>query len=160
LLIENFLQQEERFCCSALKIGVLFHEVPQQHISLPGGFIMPITYRIDTDSQIICVAIFGDVLADDLVALGEGLATANLLNHPYLVDARSANLELTTNEVRNLVELTHRLLKGLPPTPVAFVTDRSSLFGMVRMYQIMTSDIHPGFAVFKDYLDARDWLQM
>lgn len=95
----------------------------------------------------------------ELISFVEGLAQANLLSHPRLIDARSANLELTSADIRRLADITKQILNGLKPTPVAFVTDRNSLFGMARMYQIIAHDIHPGFSVFRDYEEAERWIR-
>jgi hypothetical protein len=94
-----------------------------------------------------------------LITFGEGLAQSNLLNNRLLIDARSANIELTSAEVRDLVEETRRLRNGLGPTPVAFVTERPVLYGMIRMYQILALDIHPGFCVFRNYEEAERWVR-
>jgi hypothetical protein len=121
---------------------------------------MPITFTVDPNTQVIYTTASGDIEPEDLIAHGLKLAQANLLDHPQVVDARSANLELTTIQVQRLVAKTMEFRVGLKPTPVAFITDRDSLYGMFRMYQAMTHDINPGFCVFRDFDEAMNWVQL
>jgi len=121
---------------------------------------MPITFIIDPDTQIIYTTAFGDIHPDDLIAHGQRLADANLLNRPQVFDARAANLELTKAQVQRLATQTKEFRKGLKPTPVAFVTDSNSLYGMLRIYQVMIQNINPGFSVFRNIDEAQQWVRL
>jgi hypothetical protein len=64
---------------------------------------MPIDYTVDTENQIVYATASGDLLPEDLLTLQKRIAAAELRSRPQLIDARGANLELTTEYVRILV---------------------------------------------------------
>ena len=121
---------------------------------------MPISYIVDPDTEFIYTVVSGDIEPDEFTAHARRLAEANLLSHPQLIDAQGANLELTTAQVQRLASASKELRKGLTPTQVAFVTERQSLYEMVRIFQMMTRDVNPGFAVFRDLREAIRWVRM
>ena len=120
---------------------------------------MPISFNVDPVTQIIYTSVVGDIEPADLIAHGQCLVQANLLDHPQLVDARSTNLELTASQVRQLADKTNEFRSGLKVTPIAFVTDRNSLYGMFRMYQTLIENINPGFQVFRNIDEAEKWVK-
>jgi len=81
------------------------------------------------------------------------------LAHRELVDATAATTNLTSEEVRTVVERLCVLMREGPFGPTALVTSDNTLFGMASMLAIL-SDLQggPSIGVFRTFDQALDWL--
>lgn len=81
------------------------------------------------------------------------------LAHRELVDASAATTNLTSAEVRIVVERLRGLMQKGPFGPTALVTSDDTLFGMANMLAII-SDLRggPSVGVFRTFDEALDWL--
>ena len=81
------------------------------------------------------------------------------LDLPELVDARGAKTDLTSEQVRRVVQRLVRLMRTIPLGPTAIVADDDTLFGMARMYSILAEHYGINVEVFRDIDSARRWLE-
>ena len=120
---------------------------------------MPIRFQYDPTLRILFST------AEGLVSLRDidiHLAEENrdrALAHRELVDATAATTNLTSEEVRTVVERLCVLMREGPFGPTALVTTDNTLFGMASMLAIL-SDLQggPSIGVFRTFDEALDWL--
>ena len=119
--------------------------------------VMPISIAIDESRRRIHVTVHGDFSYADAVSYLEQRRDRGLLGYAALIDCGDADTGLTTDEIRSLVELRRRLMGEQPIGPTAIVAQRDVLFGMLRMYQILTDDA-VSLHVTRTLDDAERWL--
>jgi hypothetical protein len=81
------------------------------------------------------------------------------LGLPELFDARGATTNLTTGQVRTLVQRAADTLRGTALGPTAIVATDDVTFGMARMYAILTEQAGARVEVFRDIESAKRWLE-
>jgi len=81
------------------------------------------------------------------------------LDLPELVDARGATTDLTSEQLRHIVQRLMRLMRTIPLGPTAIVANDDTLSGMARMYSLLVE--HDGISgdVFRDIDSASQWLE-
>ena len=81
------------------------------------------------------------------------------LAHRELFDATTATTNLTTEEVKKIVQHVLGLMRNGPFGPTALVTADNTFFGMASMLAIL-SDLQggPSVGVFRTFDQALDWL--
>jgi len=103
---------------------------------------MGITYRIDRERNELRAIAEGTVtLADVRTHL---LKEWNDLALPYreLIDARRAEIELSSGEVRSITELLRDYSRSNRLGPTAVVVSTEVAYGMMRMLQTLVEDLH------------------
>ena len=70
---------------------------------------MPVTYVVDRDQRVIRTTVTGTVATDEFIPYLEALADGGLLGWPRIVDARSAALRITPQDVRRFVHIVDAL---------------------------------------------------
>jgi hypothetical protein len=120
---------------------------------------MPITYVIDRLHQRMLTHASGLITFQDVDDHLDQEERDRGLDLPELVDARGARTDLTSAQVRALVQRGIRLLRTIPLGPTAIVANDDTLFGMARMYSILAE--HDGITVdvFRDVDSASRWLE-
>jgi hypothetical protein len=120
---------------------------------------MPIQYVIDTIRQRLLTRADGLVTVEDLSAHLDAEERDRALGLPELFDARGATTNLTATDVRTLVQRAAAALQRNPLGPTAIVATDDVVFGMARMYAILTEQVGARVEVFRDVDSANRWLQ-
>jgi hypothetical protein len=81
------------------------------------------------------------------------------LDRPELIDARGATTDLTTADVRRLVQRAATMLRTVELGPTAIVTANDVVYGMARMYSILAEGVGVNVEVFREIHAATAWLQ-
>ncbi|HEU4828424.1 MAG TPA: hypothetical protein VFT04_04440 [Gemmatimonadales bacterium] len=100
----------------------------------------------------------GVITAGDFAAHVRARAEAGVLGHPQIVDARDAQLQLTTGDIRAIAALVGKLRGTARMARTAFVAQQDFAYGMARMYAALGVREDPGFAVFRTLGEAETWL--
>jgi hypothetical protein len=120
---------------------------------------MPISLDVDRERRFVTTTVRGSVTYEEIQAHLSEEEDLRATGYPELVDAMGASTTLTGDEVRALVNRTHELLRHGAFGPTALASDSAVLYGMARMYQILTE--HDGIAVgvFRSVPEAERWLR-
>lgn len=122
---------------------------------------MPISYRIDPQRNLIFTTATGILTDDDILELKRQL-TADPEFKPgmrELSDVRAVtDLRVTTQGVRRMVNQDAKQSSTLDEYRLAIVAGSGEVFGMARMYQMLTENNLPHVAVFRDYDTAARWI--
>ena len=119
---------------------------------------MPIAMEFDTASNRLRTTATGELTLADLLGHIDDEERAAHLGAPELFDARDATTSLMAPEVRRLVDVMRTYAKQQAIGPTALVTRNDVVFGMARMYGILSGDFDPRFSVFRNMTDAERWL--
>jgi len=119
---------------------------------------MPFSLRLEPETGIVIATCSGDLGLNDAK---EG-ATAFWENRdwsgkPIVWDFRSAHLDVTASEVREIAQF---ILERQPPTPpskVAFVTASDADFGLGRMFEMFREHSSTQVRVFREFDEAVSW---
>ena len=120
---------------------------------------MPIRYVIDRDRKRLLTHAEGLVTFQELSEHLDAEERDRGLGLPELFDARGATTNVTTQQVRTLVSRAAATLRRIPLGPTAIVATDDLVFGMARMYAILTEDAGARVEVFRDVESASRWLQ-
>lgn len=123
---------------------------------------MPISYEIDEAKGLVVTRASGDLTDQDILQL-----KARLVADPKwtpgmreLSDVRSIDrLSVTAVGVRHMALRDERDARALASYRLAIVVSRDEVYGMARMYQIMTEQTVPNVRVFRDIEEAKNWLE-
>jgi hypothetical protein len=120
---------------------------------------MPITYVIDRLHQRMLTHASGLITFRDINGHLDQEERERGLDLPELVDARGATTDLTSEQLRHIVQRLMRLMRTIPLGPTAIVANDDTLFGMARMYSLLVE--HDGISVdvFRDIDSASQWLE-
>jgi hypothetical protein len=120
---------------------------------------MPITYVIDRLQQRMLTHASGLITVRDVHCHLDQEERERGLDLPELVDARGAKTDLTSEQVRGLVQRIVRLMRTIPVGPTAIVANDDTLFGMARMASILAELEGIPVDVFRDIDSATNWLE-
>ena len=115
-------------------------------------------FEVDA-AGIVRTTMRGTITVDQVIAHTRARATAGVLGSPQVVDAREAQLELSTADVREIADTVGRLRSGTARARTAFVVGSDFAYGMGRMYAVLAERDDPGFAVFRSMEEAERWVQ-
>jgi hypothetical protein len=119
---------------------------------------MSVTYEIDTTDGRVCTSASGVVTIADLIQHVESEQRDGAIGLPEIVDARGASTDVTSSQIRELVNRTNDFSQMRQVGPLAVVTDSDVLYGMTRMYQILCDDLPMEIGVFRNLDQASEWL--
>jgi hypothetical protein len=122
---------------------------------------MPISYRIDPARSFIFTTASGTLTDDDILDLKRRLTKDPEFKAGMreLSDVRAVtDLRVTTQGVRSMVSEDAKQSSTLHAYKLAIVAGGDAVFGMARMYQMLTEANLPHVAVFRDYETAERWL--
>jgi hypothetical protein len=119
---------------------------------------MPIRYSVDKLHGRLLTHAVGNITADDINAHLDLEQRDRNLEVPELVDARGATADVTTDQIRRLVQRATNMLRHVKLGPTAIVTDNDVVFGMARMYSLLVDGAGVRVEVFRDLEAARQWL--
>src|SRR5205814_10187569 len=81
-----------------------------------------------------------------------------LLAFAQLIDARSATLNLTDEEIQQFVYVMASLRAEAGPAPVAVVVGDAISYAVARRYAELGSGSNPSYHVFEDMAAAETWI--
>jgi len=122
---------------------------------------MPITYKIDSESNSIRTNCVGDV------TLAEVLDHFRVLEaDPSLPDGLDVLLDLSgmtslpnSNQLRSAAERIGQLRSKVSWGICAIVANSEVLFGMIRMFEVYAEDFFAATRVFRKLSDAEAWFR-
>jgi hypothetical protein len=119
---------------------------------------MPIQYVIDSARQRLLKRAEGLVTFQDISDHLDAEERDHGLGLSELLDARGATTNLTATQVRALVHRAAATLRRTPIGPTAIVATDDVMFGMARMYSLLTERDGVVVEVFRDVESASRWL--
>jgi hypothetical protein len=119
---------------------------------------MPIRYSHDRVNRRLVTHAAGLVTYDDINAHLDLEQKNRDLDRPELIDARGATTDVTTAQVRKLVQRATQMLRLVDLGPTAIVTDNDVVYGMARMYSVLAESAGANADVFRDIESATRWL--
>jgi hypothetical protein len=122
---------------------------------------MPLTYRIDTDAQMLLIVGEGAITqAERLEAVRQWLRDPDFrpgLN--TLCDLSAVSSTPTMAELQEIVSLVDRHSSTIGSKKLAVVAPRPLTFGVARQFQTLADDGPLDVGVFKDRRAALGWLR-
>lgn len=79
---------------------------------------------------------------------------------PEIFDARGARVEITSDEIRRLVDQAGRIAKETPFGPTAIVVTDPAAYGIARMFSIRAESVGVALGVFRDVASANRWIEI
>ena len=121
---------------------------------------MPITYRIDEARGLVITTATGTLTDKDILGLKSRLAADPLWapSMRELSDVRAIDrLEVTSAGVQKMVWRDEHL-PSIREYRLAIIAPQDHVFGMARMYEMLTNHSVPNVAVFRELDEALNWL--
>jgi hypothetical protein len=119
---------------------------------------MPITFRYDPELRIVFTTAEGLVSFRDIQDHIDRESEQNALGYRELVDATTASTDITSEQIRLLVRNLYTKMREGPFGPTALVTEDEALFGMARMFGILSElEGGPIVGVFRAFDEALNW---
>jgi hypothetical protein len=120
-----------------------------------------IQYEIHDPPGVIVARMSGHIIIDDLLRHVDQLATDKRyrMGLDKLVDMRRVErMELHIEDESQLVH--YKTAKGVRECRIALLAPRDVSFGMSRVYQALSENIHEEVEVFRSVKDAIHWLAL
>jgi len=122
---------------------------------------VPISYEIDDERGLVRTTATGTLTTADILGL-----KARLLADPRwspemreLADVRAINrLDVTPDGVWQMAGHDDAVGPAINSYRLAIVVPRDEVYGMARMYQMVTESVVPHVRVFRDLAEAETWL--
>jgi hypothetical protein len=122
---------------------------------------MPISYRIDEARGLVLTTASGTLTDSDILQLKARLAADPRWKPGLreLSDIRSIDrLDVTTKGVQQMAMRDEGDAAALASYRLAIVVSHQFVYGMARMYQMLTERTAPNVGVFQDMEEAKRWL--
>jgi hypothetical protein len=120
---------------------------------------MAITFTLDRSRHRMFTRAEGMLTLGEIEAHLEVEEAERALGYAELFDARGTTLSVSAEDVRRLVERARKLhAAGIVVGPTAIVADSDVVFGMARMYAILSEFAHAPVEVFRLVEPALAWL--
>ncbi|MEP7074983.1 MAG: hypothetical protein ABI878_04165 [Acidobacteriota bacterium] len=119
---------------------------------------MPISFQIDAAVERVYTVATGVITYEDLRLHINADVPPKVVGYPEIIDCCNATTDLTADQVRRLAAERKRIaLSRSVAGPVAVVATDDLFFGMLRMFDMLTSRVRP-LQVFRNTTDAERWL--
>jgi hypothetical protein len=122
--------------------------------------VMPVTYQIDSSRKLIHTRCIGDVTPEEIAEhfreLEQDPDRPERLN--VLLDLTEETSLPETQDLREVKYQLNKLLRSVRFGACAIVTCDEALFGMMRMFGVITAEYFDVTQVFKAIADAKPWL--
>jgi len=120
---------------------------------------MAITYTLDRERRRMFTRAEGPLTIADLLDHLRVEELDRAEGYAELFDARGATTDVRADDVRRLVERTRELqAAGKVVGPTAIVADNDVVFGMARMYAILSEFVQAPVEVYREVPPALEWL--
>jgi hypothetical protein len=123
---------------------------------------MPIKYSIDTERGFRAFTCTGDVGTNDILQTINGVCSSeDFFNSKHaLWDFRNCTINISSDEMRKIIDCVQRNMKGFSGEKVALVVDTTLDFGLARMFHLLSEQkVDRPLMVFRDYYDALKWIE-
>jgi hypothetical protein len=127
----------------------------------PRNARMPISYRIDEAKKLVLTTASGVLTDSDILQLKSSLVSDPRWTPGMreLSDVRSIDrLDVTTAGVQMMMQSDELHARALDSYRLAIVVAHQLVYGMARMYQMLTEHSVPNVRVFRDMEEAKRWL--
>ena len=113
----------------------------------------------DAVARVVVLKVSGDLEDRELMGLADELETAPEVgaDFSFLIDLRQANGQKVTSA--GVEALAERPLALSPESRRAVVVPSELGFGMARMYELLRQERGGATRVFRDYEEARRWVE-
>lgn len=120
---------------------------------------MSIEFSVERDCGCVLTRMEGLVTEAQVVAYFDRLrrSPGYAPRLPRLVDLRRVDAMLSPSEIREMADLV-RASPDINGGKRALVADRDVVFGMLRMFELLTSQNAIGYRAFRDMREAAEWL--
>ena len=122
---------------------------------------MPVTYKINSSKNITLVKGTGKVTARELFEVMRNRAGNNRHNPDYdmLCDFRKVTqVDIQPEELSNLLSTDARLHLFSAGRKVAVVASTNIVYGVARMYEMLSEQLPQQIMVFREMDKAKEWL--
>ena len=119
---------------------------------------MGIKLRVDHHRRETYAVATGAITLADVRSHIEEERAAGGLAYPELIDAREASPDVTSAEVRDVVDQLRHMALDETLGPTAIVVASEVAFGMLRMLEILIEEVTI-IRPFRDYDEAVRWLE-
>ena len=125
----------------------------------PAFPIMGITYTLDRGRHRMYTRAEGRLTLPELLEHLRVEEIDRAEGYAELFDARGATTDVRAEDIRRLVDRTRELqAAGRIVGPTAIVADNDVVFGMARMYAILSEFVNAPVEVYRDVPPALEWL--
>ena len=118
---------------------------------------MPIIADINHAERRIDSVAFGRVTSEDVDQHLKFERHFNGLLYPEIIDARAANVDFTSDEVRTIVRLVREMSVENKFGPTAVIVSTDVEFGVIRMLETLLDDV-AAVSPCRSEAEARAWL--
>src|ERR1700754_3994358 len=102
---------------------------------------MSVTFVVDHEKRKVFAKAEGTITLEQIKRHLEEERLKNGISYGELIDARAAVTDLSATDVRAVVALLRSLAERSPLGPTAVVVDNDLSYGMLRMLEILVSDV-------------------
>ncbi|MET0753461.1 MAG: hypothetical protein ABWZ66_08815 [Pyrinomonadaceae bacterium] len=118
---------------------------------------MPISYTIDNENRRIYTHCEGVITYEDFRAHMNAEEDSPAASYGEIFDCTDATTDITPDQIRSLAAERQAIAERRKAAPVAIIAANDHLFGMLRMFDILTEAIRP-MQVFRAVEAAERWL--
>lgn len=118
---------------------------------------MPISYTIDNENRRIYTHCEGVITYEDFRAHMNAEEGSPAASYSEIFDCMDATTDITPDQIRRLAAERQTVAERRKAAPVAMIAANDHLFGMLRMFDILTEAIRP-MQVFRAVEAAERWL--
>ena len=120
---------------------------------------MSYTYALDPTNKFVLATFKGVVTDNDLYEYCHALGVDFPKGVSELVDLSAIeDFHVSSEGIRRLAELDAEFTQRTIELPVAFFVSSELIFGMARMYQMLSEPYSDSKKVFRDFTEAKAWL--
>lgn len=118
---------------------------------------MPISYTIDNENRRIYTHCEGVITYEDFRAHMNAEEGSPATSYGEIFDCMDATTNITPDQIRSLAVERQTVAERRKAAPVAMIAANDHLFGILRMFDILTEAIRP-MQVFRTVEAAERWL--
>ena len=118
---------------------------------------MPISYKIDHENRRVHTDCEGIVTYEDFRAHMNAEEGSPAASYSEIFNCMDATTNITPDQIRRLAAEREAVAERRKAAPVAVIAANDHLFGMLRMFDILTEAIRP-MQVFRTVEAAERWL--
>ena len=124
---------------------------------------MPLKYKIVPDLKFVYIKASGEITVDEIMMAGAKIFTDREWVNGFhiLCDYRETTaLNLTSGDIRKIIKQDINNSPLFDKSKFAVVADKDLIFGLSRMWEILSENNPIQTMVFRDISDAHRWVDM
>lgn len=118
---------------------------------------MAFSLQVDNEKKRLYSRAIGRVTYEDLRQHMNTDVGPIVASYPEICDCSDVTTDLNTGQVRMLAAMRAQIAATQTAPPVAIIATTNVFFGMMRMFDTLTSQVRP-IKVFRDVRSAEDWI--